>query len=526
MKNLLLNNISSFFLKKNKSKKTIEEIYLRIMRRPLQFKLPKINYRLIESYNIGQVTVYIGEKNGEGLYFIDEPKLTPMEEIVYSSILDTLYYTFTIKEINEKEKVNFIKKQIENSCKNLGLKFQIENINKILYFIEREIFNYSVIDIPMKDKNIEDIACNGADCPIAVFHRNYGNLGWLMTNIVFENEEQLSDFIRRMAHKSGKGINIAIPYSDFILPNGSRIVATLGTEISRCGSSFTIRKFTEEPLTLPYLVKDGMLSSIMAAYLWHIVEKKRIIFIAGPTASGKTTLSNALLGMLDPKLRYVTIEDTPEIKIPTWRWIPHISRKSYSISLDKRYDIELEDLMVLAMRERPDYLIVGEVRSTKQLVTFIESATTGHGGVTTIHANDPEALLIRLRSMKMESPALDLLWGAVITNYWGKGIKRIRRVTSIVETIQNNYKNGDIELKEIFKWNKSKDSFEPEEIEEIFKNSIKLNRIDYELNEAIEDIKEKKEFIEGLIEKRIFDFHEVSNFIRKYYTKKVLEKCY
>jgi flagellar protein FlaI len=229
--------------------------------------------------------------------------------------------------------------------------------------------------------------------------------------------------------------------------------------------------------------------------------------------------------MLDPKLRYITIEDTPEIKIPTWRWIPHITRKSYSISLDKKYDIELEDLMVLAMRERPDYLIVGEVRSPKQLVTFIESATTGHGGVTTIHANDPNALLIRLKSMKMESSALDLLWGAVITNYWGKGIKRIRRVISIVEIIQSKYGNENIELKELFKWIKSKDSFEPEKLEEVLKNSNKLIKVGYELNEAIEDINEKKEFIEELIKKNIFDFHEVSNSIRKYYTKKVLEKC-
>ena len=250
-----------------------------------------------------------------------------------------------------------------------------------------------------------------------------------------------------------------------------------------------------------------------------------VIVIGGPTASGKTTLSNALLGMLDPKLRYITIEDTPEIKIPTWRWIPHITRKSYSISLDKKYDIELEDLMIIAMRERPDYLIVGEVRNPKQLVAFIESATTGHGGVTTIHANDPNALLIRLKSMKMESSALDLLWGAVITNYWGKGIKRIRRVISIVEINQSKYGNENIELKELFKWNKLKDSFEPEELEEVFKNSNKLIRSNYEFNEAIEDIKEKKEFIEELIKRSIFDFHEVSNFIRKYYTKKVLEKC-
>ncbi|MEM2083985.1 MAG: type II/IV secretion system ATPase subunit [Nitrososphaerota archaeon] len=532
MKNKLLNNFPSFFLRKNfkkneeeRVKKTIEEIYLGIMRRPLQFKPPKINYEIIESYNIGEIKIYIGERNGEGLYFIEEPKLTPLEEIAYSNVLDTLYYTYTIEEIDENERMNFIKKQIEKSCKNIGLKIQNESIKKVLYFIEREIFNYSVVDIPMKDKNIEDIACNGADRPITVFHRNYGNLGWLMTNIVFESEEQLSDFIRRMAYKSGKGINVAIPYSDFILPNGSRMVATLGTEISRNGSSFTIRKFPEEPLTLPFLVKDGMLSSIMAAYLWHIVEKKKIIFIAGPTASGKTTLSNALLSMLDPKLRYITIEDTPEIKIPTWRWIPHITRKSYSISLDKKYDIELEDLMILAMRERPDYLIVGEVRSPKQLVAFIESATTGHGGVTTIHANDPNALLIRLKSMKMESSALDLLWGAVITNYLGKGIKRIRRVTNIVEINQSKYGNESIELKELFKWNKIKDSFEPEELEEVFKNSNKLMKINYEFNEAIEDIKEKKDFIEELIKRKIFDFHDVSNLIRIYYTKKVLEKC-
>ncbi|MEM2928704.1 MAG: type II/IV secretion system ATPase subunit [Nitrososphaerota archaeon] len=508
--------------------KLLWETYRKIdsgeLKRPYRYHVvpnfPKFD--LLEEYKVIGIPVAIGKRGGEGLYLIHEPMISAQKEAVvsyaYKKLLNSLSYEDIEDMKNDRKDPNeIITKHLKEAGDMLGISMNEEELNNLTYYIVRDLLHYSIITIPMMDPNIEDISCLGANVPITVFHRKYGNLGWLLANIKFLDEEHLSDFIRRMAHIGGKGISTAVPFADFILPDGSRMVATLGSEISRVGSTFTIRKFPKEPLSLPYLVKDGMLSSLMAAYLWEVIEKKRIIFIAGPTASGKTTLSNALLGMLDPKLKYITIEDTPEIRIPAWRWIPHITRRSYSISLGEKFDVNLEDLMMISMRERPDYLIVGEVRNPEQLIAFIETATTGHGGCTTIHANDPQTLLIRLKGMKMETSALDLLWGAVITQYWSKGLKRMRRVTHISEIIPPLKIGEEASYVNVFEWKEAEDKFYPDNIDDLFNISKKLNSI----YNAKEEIEEKQRIIENCIRLNILKFKHVSIIAKLYYLKKI-----
>jgi flagellar protein FlaI len=494
-----------------------------VLKRPYRFHSHEFtNIDILEEYQVLGIPVRIAKKGGEGLYLIHEPMISPQKEAVVSYAYNSLIHSLSYEDFENirNDRLNaedIIKSALKNAGEMLGIELNYDDLRNLTYYIVRDLLKYGIITILMEDKNIEDISCLGANYPLMVMHRKYGNLGWLLANIKFWDEEHLSDFIRRMAHLGGKGISTAVPFADFILPDGSRMIATLGSEISRVGSSFTIRKFPREPLSLPQLVKDGMLSSLMASYLWEVIEKKRIIFVAGPTASGKTTLSNALLGMLDPKLKFVTIEDTPEIRIPTWRWLPHITRRSYSIALGEKFDIGLEDLMMIAMRERPDYLIVGEVRSPEQLITFIETATTGHGGCTTIHANDPQTLLVRLKSMKIESSALDLLWGAVITQYWGKGLKKVRRVTHIAEIVPPEKIGEETTYKNVFIWNEAEDKFYPDNIDELFAISPKINSI----YNAKEEISRKQRIIENCIRLGFLRFSTVSKIVKMYYTQKI-----
>jgi len=494
-----------------------------VLKRPYRFHSHEFtNIDILEEYQVLGIPVRIAKKGGEGLYLIHEPMISPQKEAVvsyaYNSLIHSLSYEdFENIKLDRLNAEDIIKSALKKSGEMLGIELNYDDLRNLTYYIVRDLLKYGIITILMEDKNIEDISCLGANYPLMVMHRKYGNLGWLLANIKFWDEEHLADFIRRMAHLGGKGISTAVPFADFILPDGSRMVATLGSEISRVGSSFTIRKFPREPLSLPQLVKDGMLSSLMASYLWEVIEKKRIIFVAGPTASGKTTLSNALLGMLDPKLKFVTIEDTPEIRIPTWRWLPHITRRSYSIALGEKFDVNLEDLMMIAMRERPDYLIVGEVRSPEQLITFIETATTGHGGCTTIHANDPQTLLIRLKGMKIESSALDLLWGAVITQYWGKGLRKVRRVTHIAEIVPPSKIGEETTYKNVFVWNEAEDKFYPDNIDELFAISPKINSI----YNAKEEISRKQRIIENCIRLGFLKFSTVSKIVKMYYTQKI-----
>jgi flagellar protein FlaI len=262
----------------------------------------------------------VDESTGEGLYYISEPPMTGKEEALYAYVLRKLTY-----EMRPEEAQNIlqaISSRLEEAAESLGMMGDVD-LAKVGYYLNREIAGYGPIHVLILDDNIEDIKCVGVSQPVIVVHRRYGRLGWLTTNITFTNEDVLADFVRRLAYKGGRGISTAVPYVDAQLPPptpqhhaGMRLAATIGREITRGGSSFVIRKFPRTPLSLSDLIQRKALSSLMAAYLWYVAEQKRIFFAAGPTGSGKTTLLNAILGVLDPRLSYITIEDVFEIQLP------------------------------------------------------------------------------------------------------------------------------------------------------------------------------------------------------------------
>ena len=448
--------------------------------------------RTLETYNIGIAAVRIGvdESTGEGLYYISEPPMTGKEEALYAYVLRKLTY-----EMRPEEAQNIlqaISSRLEEAAESLGMMGDVD-LAKVGYYLNREIAGYGPIHALILDDNIEDIKCVGVSQPVIVVHRRYGRLGWLTTNITFTNEDVLADFVRRLAYKGGRGISTAVPYVDAQLPPptpqhhaGMRLAATIGREITRGGSSFVIRKFPRTPLSLSDLIQRKALSSLMAAYLWYVAEQKRIFFAAGPTGSGKTTLLNAILGVLDPRLSYITIEDVFEIQLPTWRWTAMTTRRSFTI-IESRYEIKIEDLIAMAMRMRPDYLIVGEVRTPEQLIGLLFSSTTGHGALTSIHAQDPDALLVRLFTMRIERSALDLLWGCAITQPvklpGGLGIER--RVVKIAEFVPGE--EGVI-VNEVFKWSPETDTFHPSSLEELWERSQRLQMLSESLGLSKETI--------------------------------------
>jgi flagellar protein FlaI len=448
--------------------------------------------RTLETYSIGIAVVRIGvdESTGEGLYYISEPPMTGKEEALYAYVLRKLTY-----EMRPEEAQNIlqaISSRLEEAAESLGMMGDVD-LAKVGYYLNREIAGYGPIHVLILDDNIEDIKCVGVSQPVIVVHRRYGRLGWLTTNITFMNEDVLADFVRRLAYKGGRGISTAVPYVDAQLPPptpqhhaGMRLAATIGREITRGGSSFVIRKFPRTPLSLSDLIQRKALSSLMAAYLWYVAEQKRIFFAAGPTGSGKTTLLNAILGVLDPRLSYITIEDVFEIQLPTWRWTAMTTRRSFTI-IESRYEIKIEDLVAMAMRMRPDYLIVGEVRTPEQLIGLLFSSTTGHGALTSIHAQDPDALLVRLFTMRIERSALDLLWGCAITQPvklpGGLGIER--RVVKIAEFVPGE--EGVI-VNEVFKWSPETDTFHPSTLEELWERSQRLQILSESLGLSKETI--------------------------------------
>ena len=456
----------------------------------------------ITTYNVGVASVRIAlkEGTGEGLYQVSEPEMTGEEELVYAYTLRKLIYELKPEEAGKIADV--IIGKLQESIELLGLEGRV-NPHTIAYYLNREVIGYGPIDVPVKDDRVEDIKCVGVGNNVILMHREYGRLGWLTTNIRFENEEFLADFVRRLAYKGGRGISTAIPYVDAMLPpptpdfkSGMRFAGTIGSEITRYGSSFVIRKFPRDPLSLSQIVGKNTLSPLMAAYLWFVAEQKRIFFAAGPTGSGKTTLLNAILGVLDPRLSYITIEDVYELQLPSWRWTAMTTRRSFTI-IESKYEIKIEDLVAMAMRMRPDYLIVGEVRTPEQLIGLLFSSTTGHGAMTSIHAQDPDALLVRLLTMKIEKSAIDLLWGCAITqpvNLPGLGISR--RVVKISEFTPGE---EGVEIADVFAWVPETDTFIPTDLDELWSMSPRLQLLAKTLNiskdKIIGDIARRAEFI-------------------------------
>lgn len=335
----------------------------------------------LTSYNVGVSRVDIYEYEGRGYYIINEPQLSPREVEAYYRIINELY--FSLKPIVEVEP----SKVINEVFKTISKIYRDVDVNKIKYYVVRDTLGYGPLDVVMNDPKIEDISGEGVNRPIRVFHRDFSYLDWLITNIVFESEEDADRIVLLLAHKARRHISTAFPIAEGTLPEKHRIVVTYGYEVTPFGSGFTVRKFREEPLSIAHLIKFGTISSLMAAYWWIILENKGSVFIVGEMASGKTTLMNALLTLLPPNAKIVTIEDTPELRLPHIGWKPLVARHVYTITGSKATEVSLFDLVKLALRERATFIAIGEIRGEEAYV-FIQAIASGHGGAC-LKYNEP-----------------------------------------------------------------------------------------------------------------------------------------
>ncbi len=469
---------------------------------------------------------YVPEKK-RLFYFVHEPPLTKKDkEIIEKTIRmleDKLDIDFnSIKNI--KDAYNYVDKKINEIWKFLKVKYPKEKEVEVKYYIFRDTIGLGKIEPLMHDPFIEDISCDGVGIPIFVFHRHPA-IGEIQTNIVFETEEELDSFVMKLAQKTGRVISVAQPLLDGTLPDGSRVQITYGKDIARKGSNFTIRKFTKEPLTFVDLIKFGTADVKIFAYLWALIETQHSILIAGGTATGKTTFLNSIALFIKPEMKIVSIEDTPELQLPHPNWLPLVARPGFG---PNNYGaVEMIDLLKASLRQRPDYIIVGEVRGREAYVLF-QAMATGHPGLGTIHADSVEAVIDRLISPPINLPkvllenldAIVFLVRTKIGNYY------VRRVAQIVEIYGYDRSRDDIVYGEAFRWIPAKDEFIAlkskilEEIKE-FKG--------YTDEELIADLNFRAKVIEYLVKNNIRNYKEIEKYIEMFYNApqelaKLLEK--
>ncbi|KYK23225.1 hypothetical protein AYK24_07755 [Thermoplasmatales archaeon SG8-52-4] len=419
----------------------------------------------LDFYAINEPFVYVkilkDMNTLEKHYKIIEPYLNEEEQRILNFIWDALLSTLNqrLDEVDFKKIENYLTEKVEQVIESYEITIDETSKKKLLYYIKRESLGFGKIDPLMKDLHIEDISCDGSGVPIFLYHRKYGSL---KSNVEFKNEEELSFFVIRLAQKCGKHISIAEPMLDATMPDGSRIQMTLSNEVTTKGSTFTIRKFRADPFTPPDLVALNTVSSEILAYFWIAVENRVNALIAGGTASGKTTILNALSLFIPREAKIVSIEETREINLPHPNWIPGISRSGFGeiVSNKMAGEIDMYDLMKAALRQRPEYILVGEIRGKEAYVLF-QAMATGHATYSTVHADSAKSLIHRLEGKPIEIPrimlqSLDIVSIHVTTRIKGK---RVRRCKQIIEIIDIDPTTKEILTNEVFRWDSVEDKF-------------------------------------------------------------------
>jgi len=399
-----------------------------------------------------------------------------------------------------------------------------ESKDTIYYHIFRDFLGYGRIDILMHDDGIEDISCDGPDPPVFIHHRKYEAIE---TNIFFEEEEELNSYVVRLCQVSGKQISIFSPIVDGKLPDGSRLQATLSRTVTK-GSTFTIRKFKENPLTPIDLLKFKSFSIEMAAYFWMTIENGASILFCGGTASGKTTALNALLLFVPSSQKIVSIEDTREVNIPHKNWIAGTTRKGFSASDDSKTgkDIDMFDLIRAALRQRPRVIIVGEVRG-KEAYSLFQAMSTGHTAYATVHASTIHTLIQRLENPPVSLPralltSLDVI---VFQNAVPIGGKMVRRMTSVTEIIKLDSDTNQLIFMAPFTWvSKTDDRFENTRTSKIL-NKIKQQN-DWTDEQLEEELDNRILILQWMMQKKELSFQEFGRIISDYqkFPDEVLKK--
>jgi len=382
--------------------------------------------------------------------------------------------------------------------------------HKILHFLNRNYVGYGKLDAVLKDPHIEDISCDGVDIPIFLYHTVYKNIE---TNLTF-NEDYLNSFVIQLVQRGGKHISIGSPMVDATLPDGSRLQATLGKEITTRGSSFTIRRFKEDPFTPVDMLNFGTCSSEMLAYFWLAIENNKSMILAGGTASGKTSALNAISMFIPPIAKVVSIEDTRELTLHHENWIAGVTRES-TIAQEGVSDINMFELLKAALRQRPEYILVGEVRGEEALTLF-QAMSTGHTTYSTMHAADIETLLNRLQGEPINVPhamlqALNIV-SIQMQTYIGN--ERVRRTKTLLEITGLDQRTGGVRINDLYTWDPTKDTFE------YSGNSYVLDQIKEErgwtnkqLSVALE---ERKDILEYMVEKKINNYKKISQIVQRY----------
>jgi len=457
-------------------------------------------------------------------YVILEPVLSKDDKELLSFLRDTIIKTLDVRldELGDNAE-SYLLQVVDDILTKYEIVVDGVILEKLVYYLRKRFLGYDDIEPLMKDPYIEDISCDGAKVQLFVYQRQFGSLE---TNVVFSDDESLAKFVVKLAQKCGKHISVSEPMLDATMPDGSRIQMTLLGEVTTRGSTFTIRKFRADPITPVDLVEYHTLSVNMMAYLWMAVEHGFNALISGGTASGKTSTLNALALFIPKESKIVSIEETREINLPHPNWIPGVTRSGFGEVVNARMvgEIDLFDLMKAALRQRPEYILVGEIRGREAYVLF-QAMATGHTTYSTVHADSTQALIHRLEGKPINIPrtmlqSLDIV---LIMRNQKTQDKQQRRCIKVVEFLNVDNETNEVLTNIVFEW-------DPQQSQFIYTGKSYIleqirSQIDISAEEMTEELRQRANILQWMQNNQIRKFIDVSNILAKYAEtpEKVLE---
>jgi len=461
-------------------------------------------------------------------YNVFKQKYSSEEKLLLSelreNLVDLAISSDESLQVNEDKLLNDIKnflfaKLANNSQNNTISNEYLDNLARKLF---QDLVGYGEIDPLIRDDNLEEIMVIGIDKPVFVYHREYG---MMKTNILFKDAGEVMNLIDSIARQINRRIDQESPILDGRLPDGSRVNATI-PPISADGPSMTIRKFKRDPLTIIDLINSKTISVELAAFFWLCFDglgvKSANAIISGGTSSGKTTTLNALSSFINPKERIITIEDTLELQIPH----EHVIRmETRPPNVENRGELTMNDLVKNSLRQRPDRIIVGEVRGS-EAITLFTALNTGHSGFGTLHSNDARETITRLTNAPMSVPnimisAIDFI---IMQNriYRPDGVS-FRRISEVAEV--SGIEEGVIQLNKIFEWDPQSDTIKNVGITSKTLTEI-ANVSGNSLNSLYDEIKNRESVLQHMVDWNIRSIRDVSTVLEMYYLdpQKVLNR--
>jgi len=384
-------------------------------------------------------------------YEIVEPRITSKELVVLEETFEQLRATLIYDTARKRGELGLDTDLIKKVIRSFYPEIADDRMELLVYYLRRNFLGYGKLDPLMNDDRIEDITCNGPGLPVFLYHRRYASI---QTNCTFDGED-LNKFVLKLAQKADKQLSLSTPLIDASLPEGSRAQITYSDIVSSRGSSFTIRKFRAEPMTPVSLIENDTYDADLMAHIWLAVENRKSMVISGGTASGKTSTMNAISFFIPPVAKIVSIEDTREIQLPHVNWLPMRTRESANVS--GTGNVGMFHLLKAALRQRPEYIIVGEVRG-EEAQTLFQAMNTGHTTYSTVHAGNVQETVNRLTHEPINVPvamfnALDLVLVQSLLYDGGRGFRRCLSLNEI------RVVDDEIRWEPLFTWDHRTDRF-------------------------------------------------------------------